>query len=202
MDIEGRLFPKPTELATNMQFEEHSVLALPSEWSSTFALINQRLLIAALKRTEWSVALRELYRVLAPGGWLQVLEPGSWTAGPAGRTHKALFSAVANARGLFPDCSKHFPGMLAEIGFVNVQVNDRTAPLGKWAGVHGEEGRENLLGVWKGMKTPILNMGGFGVVESEMEFDKLMNDVEKEYDDTPGSEIHWVFTYAQKPYEA
>lgn len=202
VDIEPRLFPKATNFGANMQFVKGSVLALPSEWSSTFALINQRLLIAALKRAEWNVGLRELYRVLAPGGWLQLLEAGSWTAGPAGRTHKALFSAVADARGLFPECSAHFPGMLSEIGFVNVQVTDRAGPLGKWAGVHGEEGRENLTGVWRGMKTPILHMGGFGLVDSETEFDQLMDDIEAEYDETPGSEVHWVFTCAQKPFNA
>jgi hypothetical protein len=48
------------------------------------------------------------------------------------------------------------------------------------------------------MKTPILKAGGFGF-STEVALDSLMDDVEHEWDETPGaSESYFVFT-AQKP---
>ncbi|KAH9841078.1 uncharacterized protein C8Q71DRAFT_743255 [Rhodofomes roseus] len=47
-----------------------------------FKLVHQRLLIAALRSWEWTVALREIFRVLQPGGWVQLGEVGPWKAGP------------------------------------------------------------------------------------------------------------------------
>ncbi|KAF7303054.1 S-adenosyl-L-methionine-dependent methyltransferase [Mycena kentingensis (nom. inval.)] len=76
IDIERRLFPNPPP--PNAAFLVHSILSLPAEWDNTFALVNQRFLIIALTRAEWPVALKELYRVVRPGGWVQLVEPMVW----------------------------------------------------------------------------------------------------------------------------
>jgi hypothetical protein len=52
-----------------------------------------------------------------------------------------------------------------------------------------------------GMKTPFLKAGGFGL-STEATYDSLMDDVEHEWDETPGaSQGYFVFT-AQKPIAA
>lgn len=155
--------------------------------------------MAALTRSQWALNIPELYRVLAPGGWIQLIEAGTWKSGPLGEKHKKLYFAVSDARDLNLECSKSFPSMLSDAGFENVQVFDGCKPVGKWAGNHAEGQRDNLIALWRGMKSPILNTGGFGVVNSEQEYDDLVDAMEREYDETPGSEVHWVVTCAQKP---
>ena len=49
------------------------------------------------------------------------------------------------------------------------------------------------------MKTPILRSGGLGLVNSEAEFDKLIDSTEDEWNRTEGSEIDFYIFVAQKP---
>jgi ubiquinone/menaquinone biosynthesis C-methylase UbiE len=74
IDIESRLFP--FVVRQNIHFFVKTVTALPSYWTNTFQLINQRLLVAALTSSQWVTALAELKRILAPGGVLQLGEVG------------------------------------------------------------------------------------------------------------------------------
>ena len=76
VDIEPRLFP--TSHPKNIEFRVESVTQLPSDWSNSFSLVHQRLLLAALQIPEWPTALGEIYRVLRPGGWVQLAESSGW----------------------------------------------------------------------------------------------------------------------------
>ncbi|KAI0919624.1 hypothetical protein AcV5_001638 [Taiwanofungus camphoratus] len=91
------------------------------------------------------------------------------------------------------------PALLRAEGFVNIDVEERTIPLGSWAGQDGTDARDNCIGVFKGMKTPILNSGGLGYVESEEAFDHLLDAVEKEWDATQGATIKFNIISGQKP---
>ena len=63
------------------------------------------------------------------------------------------------------------PEMLANSRFVNIHVERRVIPLGKWAGNYGEDWRDNFVSTWKAMKTPVMMAGGLGIVRSEEELD-------------------------------
>lgn len=73
IDIESRLFPK--EPPANVKFSTASVLALPTEWDNKFHFVHQRLLQLDLKHLEWSVAIKDIFRVTAHEGWVQLCEP-------------------------------------------------------------------------------------------------------------------------------
>ena len=107
--------------------------------------------------------------------------------------------ALFVSRGLLLDCGLHVPLLLEEAGFVNITVEKRSIPLGSWAGQPGCDGRDNFINVFKGMKTPILRSGGLGLVNSEAEFDKLIDSTEDEWNRTEGSEIDFYIFVAQKP---
>ncbi|KAI5117083.1 hypothetical protein M0805_009487 [Coniferiporia weirii] len=199
IDIEGRLFPQVRPL--NMSFSVTSVTALPKEWTKKFDFVHQRLLFAALKQSEWTQALGHMYRVLKPGGWVQLGEFGEHYAGPVNDKHSRLRRALFASRDLVVDVSDELPSLLRKAGFVNITVETRSIPLGAWAGQQGLEARDNFISVFRAMKTPILKSGGFGYVDSEEDFDWLIDALEKEWDETKGAEKKAQIVYAQRPVE-
>ncbi|THG96862.1 hypothetical protein EW026_g5044 [Hermanssonia centrifuga] len=133
------------------------------------------------------------------GGWVQIGEVGPWTAGSVTATHKSLVEALFEFKGLHLDCLKFIAELLREAGFIAIYEEERSIPLGKWGGQDGIDGRDNFIGVFRGMKTPILNAGGLGFVQTEGEFDSLLDAVEQEWDETSGAEIKFSVIYATKP---
>lgn len=199
IDIEANAFPPPDSFAGNMHFSVASILSLPENWSNQFTLVHQRLLLSALRHRDWPNAMKELYRVVAPGGWVQLCEASDWQSGPVNERLITLRAALDNHRDLFRDCAKEFPKMLQEAGFANIKSIDRSAPLGKWAGQHGEDARDNLSSLYRSMKIPVLDAGGFSIINSEEEYDSLIDEAMKEFDETIGSQIHYITCWAQKP---
>ncbi|KDR74312.1 hypothetical protein GALMADRAFT_71069 [Galerina marginata CBS 339.88] len=195
-DIESRLFPRSHP--PNMSFSKRSVTSLPREWTEMFSFVHQRLLVAALQKPDWERAISEMHRVLAVDGWLQLGEVGPWKAGPITAKHQSLVQNLFLAKGLVLDCAAYIPAMLAQAGFANIRIEERSIPLGKWAGDHGVNGAANFIGVFRAMKTPILKAGGLGLVRSEQEFDRLLDQVEREWDQTLGAEIRFYIFSAQK----
>ncbi|KAJ3564974.1 hypothetical protein NP233_g7937 [Leucocoprinus birnbaumii] len=200
IDIEPKLFPEPSVLPSNIRFEVQSVLKLPSEWTNKFSVVNQRLLVAGLRAHEWPQAISELYRVTKPGGWIQVFEPDAWTSGPSMNKISELLLKISDDQGtMWCEIGQRIPSFLERSGFVNIRHNPRATVCGAWAGEHGVAGRDNMLGVFRGLKSPVLNAGGYGVVTSEVEFDSIIEELGKEYDARPGSQVVWTLYTAQKP---
>jgi len=199
-DIETRMFPSKDDLAENVKFSVASVLDLPSAWTDQFKLVHMRLIVWGLQCNEWPVAIKEMYRVLAPGGWVQITELGDWTVGPVTDRHRKLLRALSESKNLMIDCCKHIPSMLSDSGFVNVQTRSAMAPIGKSAGQLGATATKNAMLVFEGMKTPTLAAGGFGIVNSAEEFDTLLNDMRREWDEIagPGVGVSLYTFYGQK----
>jgi len=198
--MEPAFFPDPSTLPTNMRFEVHSVLNLPAEWTNKFTVVHQRLLIAGLREHEWRQAISEMYRVLKPGGWVQLFEMEIWVSGPALAKHLETLYRLADKQGtMWRNITKRIPGFLKESGFINLRQDVRKTPLGAWAGQDGVDGKENLLGLMHGLKTPMLTSGGLGLVNSEAEYDQLVEEASEEFDSTQGSATTWVMFWAHKP---
>jgi hypothetical protein len=110
-----------------------------------------------------------------------------------------MFRRVTDSRNLYVDCAYDMPKMLEEAGFVDIRSESRMLLLGKWAGEIGVANATNHVGVLRGFKTPVLEAGGFGCVTSEAEYDELLNGLEKEWDEIPGSEMQFFVFWARKP---
>lgn len=202
IDIESRVFPLNNPLIVargNVRFSVNTITKLPLEWEGKFTLINQRLLIAALRAEEWKQAIVEMYRALTPGGWVQLGEVGLWEAGPVTTKHMAVVDALFLARGLVVDCAVQIPDLLRDAGFDNIRIEVKDVPIGSCNGELAAGFGNNLISVLRGMKTPILNAGGFGMVKSEAELDALLEAVKEEWDRTPSAKHRWFTFCAQKP---
>lgn len=189
----------PQSRPFNFSLSINSVTALPRDWEDKFDIVHQRLLLTALKAAEWPCAIAELYRVLAPGGWIQLGEVGEWYAGPKTAHHRRLMRAVFESRELLLDVSKQIPEFLSDAGFVEIHEEKRTMPLGSWQGTYGTDVRNNYSGAFRATKTPTLNAGGFGYVKTEEEFDRLLDEVVQEWDDTEDAGVIFHIFYARKP---
>ncbi|KAJ7691630.1 S-adenosyl-L-methionine-dependent methyltransferase [Mycena rosella] len=203
IDIESGLVP--TSYPTNVEFRVESVMDLPSEWSTTFSLVHQRFFVIALQTNQWPVALREIFRVLRPGGWVQLCEAekgqkdegpkdeGPKDEGPAGNLNKsyveklgAMYHSYLTSCNLLVDPAQHIPALLKEAGFVDICEESQ------------------LVAGMRALKTPTLDAGGYGHISSEAEFDALLDGVERELDEAPtaenpGIQINYVIFWARKP---
>ncbi|KAI0942582.1 hypothetical protein AcW1_003173 [Taiwanofungus camphoratus] len=102
INIESRLFLLEDERITsregNTHFSVGTITKLPVEWSNIFLLVHQRLLVAALRFPEWIHAIREMFRVLAPDGWVQLEEVGEWKASAITDKHRSLVQTLFYAK--------------------------------------------------------------------------------------------------------
>lgn len=60
----------------NVSFQVGNALERLPFMDNTFDFVNIRLFIIALKKHEWPVVIEEIYRILKPGGYIQVVECG------------------------------------------------------------------------------------------------------------------------------
>ncbi|KAK0467082.1 S-adenosyl-L-methionine-dependent methyltransferase [Desarmillaria tabescens] len=199
-DIQSNIFPE--SFPPNIHFSLHSVTNLPGEWSDTYSLVNQRFLFTALTEPQWKAALLEIFRVLAPGGWVQLVESSPLMKNMGEYTQKMqkLLIELFAYKKLVTDVPERLPDMLTQQGFVNIHSETRALPLGAWAGLDGTQHRDNLIGVFSALHGPILQSGGFEPMLSKEDFDKFLTTLAKEWDN--GEEAFashsWTVVYAQK----
>ncbi|KAH7884164.1 hypothetical protein F5I97DRAFT_2047573 [Phlebopus sp. FC_14] len=201
IDISQNLFPTlDNPLQSHIHLTQGNILHLQkgSPWAHRrYTLINQRLLIAAFSAHEWQNVVRNMYEVLAPGGWVQLVETSHCRSGPVTERHRrAVLERVFEKRRLLVDCAERIPGMLRDAGFVDINTEVYEISLGKWAGRDGVEARDNFIGVYRAMKRPVVDEMG---IMSSCEFDSLVDEMRKEWDTTLGSNIVFNVFYAQKP---
>ncbi|KAF5360609.1 hypothetical protein D9756_005159 [Leucocoprinus leucothites] len=201
VDISPNLFPPSPP--PNVKYLQQSVLDLPKEWSNKFDLVHQRLLVLALRNDEWRTAINEMFRVLRPGGWLQLYEYDDWEkCGPVQQKMKdmvRLLMEAKGAHGIWPHGTTQWKEYMEETGFKDIRVTWHFWPTGRSAGEEGLRGKVNHLDFLKVSKKPIVGAGGFGIVSGEEEFDEWVEEVGRELDTRDGTRMRCVMICAQKP---
>ena len=64
----------PVTASERSTLEVGNILDLPEDRNNKFALVHQRLLVSALKYDEWDQAIKNIFRITAPQGWIQLTE--------------------------------------------------------------------------------------------------------------------------------
>ncbi|KAK1988857.1 methyltransferase domain-containing protein [Colletotrichum cereale] len=197
-DISNRLFPPN---APNMTFAIGNVLDLPDHLDSRVTLAHQRLLIYALRRHEWSRALASIRNTLIPGQGVvqltEVLTPAG-NPGAAQEEFQALLSSIGRKRQLLLDCGELLPVLLSEAGFVDIEKRTVKVRLGGAGGVKGIKAAACRSGAFRGMRDSVLSDGGYGIVNSADEFDKLVDRVVTEWDINECYAFYYTIT-ARRP---
>lgn len=199
IDLKTNIFPELDDVQKqHIRLGAGNVLQLPSDWTSDFQLVNQRLLIAALSKENWNTAVEEIFRVLAPGGWVQLIEASHCVAGEATQRHFSMLQDLFVKRGLLLNCIEHIPNVLKGTGFDKITTQRLEISLG---GGDDEDGmkakaRESFIGAYKGMQTPVVKMG----IRTEGEFKELVEDLEREWESNAQSRVIFYAFTAQKPF--
>ncbi|KAF9059002.1 hypothetical protein BDP27DRAFT_1453577 [Rhodocollybia butyracea] len=190
----------PHPIPQNVTFAVHTVTNLPESWSSKFSLVNQRLIFGALTHEQWGMALSELYRILKPGGWIQLLESGpetSISSGSMKRYADAFATAFVNS-GLVLNLTETLGQRLEHAGFVNIQKRTTALPRLDSQDVDFEfKGQKRLImASIPTLKPAFLATGMF---ESEDEIDALHKGIDEEWNAPSQFRWHYTVAYAQKP---
>lgn len=167
-----------------------------------FTYVRQRLLVAALRKSEWPTALGEIYRVLKPGGWVEFQEAEANHEGPEeymNLTAHYLKHQVYASRGLDIHVNDRLPSLLKEAGFVDVVSEKKKYPAGRWGGPEAEIAARANREFYMGWKKAVLEAGGFGRVGTEEEFNGVVDELAEWWE--KGSGIYFAFHVhiARKP---
>lgn len=156
-DIGPRLWP--TSVPNNVHLSISSILNLPKDWDNKFTLVHQRLLIGALRFSDWQIACREFYRTTAPGGWVQLTEIEPWRltsfgGGPCVRRVISMLLSVFEKMGLVMEIVGELPDLLREVGFTNVKTEEGRPHPTDFVALEG--GRRNTMTAMRALKTTVL----------------------------------------------
>ncbi|KIK61407.1 hypothetical protein GYMLUDRAFT_42991 [Collybiopsis luxurians FD-317 M1] len=181
IDISSRPFPK-NQLSSNIHFSVHSAADLPGGWNSTFSFVHQRLLIAALDDPTSRSIISEFFRVLLPGGWVELVEIEGkdlhYAVGPSSTRLQSILVKMIKAKELVGNLNTYLPRSLAEAGFVDVQCDIRNIPIGIGEGEYSAEAWGKF---WRGLKRDVMDGGGYGVVKAEDEYEELVDETVREW---------------------
>ncbi|KIK61451.1 hypothetical protein GYMLUDRAFT_243627 [Collybiopsis luxurians FD-317 M1] len=194
IDISDKQFPQ--KFPPNVHFSVRSVIDLPAEWNSNFSYVHQRLLVLALDDSLWRKVISEFFRVLLPGGWLELVEIDTSCyrdyVGPCTNSLQSLALSMFAEKGIIVDMANYFPPLLEETGFVDVRCEVRRVRIGQ----SGENGyRSDEIGnFFRGLKRDVVNGGGYGIVRTEEDYEELLKGCELEWN--IHSDEAYVYHYA------
>ncbi|KAK8044779.1 hypothetical protein PG993_004803 [Apiospora rasikravindrae] len=101
----------------------------PPEWKHSFDLVHQRLVLGACGNFPYETAIRNLAKLVKPGGWIQLVEPDQTCGvqdGPAMRDFIALVTWVFERMGGHARYAYHVKQWLQDAGVVDVE--ERSIP--------------------------------------------------------------------------
>ncbi|RCH84491.1 hypothetical protein CU098_001335, partial [Rhizopus stolonifer] len=191
------VFPEDIKPA-NVDFAIGNIAKRIPYEDSMFDYVHQRLLIGGLTHDDWKNALKEHFRILKPGGYIELVEVGMtdlYKAGPLMSTLQSTFRAVMEARGLQFDVALQLKDRLQEAGFENIVVKKLPIPFN-----HG--GKIGQL-IWEDYRHLCMNVKPFmmkvnPLFEKEGAFEAHLDLCAEEVKQN-NTYVDWYAAFAQKP---
>ncbi|KAJ4476301.1 S-adenosyl-L-methionine-dependent methyltransferase [Lentinula lateritia] len=196
----------PSQVPSSVHFSLRSILDVPLEWSDQFTFVHQRLLVAALPRPLWHKALHQIYRVLKPGGWLELVESHAkirkFAVGPNSKNLALISDRMFESKDFVGDTEVYLPPVMREMGFVDVHCEGRDVPISNSRSVVDDDGLDRVqiwYDLWKGFKGSVLAGGGYGIVSSEEEYESLLLGCKDEWNNSTEAYTSYWTIIARKP---
>lgn len=144
----------------NFQFVEGNLLkGLPFP-ENTFDFTHQRALLGAIPEASWPGVARELARVTAPGGWVQLVEPAPAPQGGPGMNALAGWVQQASMRrGINTMIGSQVGEFLSQAGLQDIHTREVEIPMGGHAGRLGVMAETNYFTLFSSARNFILAMG-------------------------------------------
>ncbi|KIK52306.1 hypothetical protein GYMLUDRAFT_64334 [Collybiopsis luxurians FD-317 M1] len=193
VDISTTFFPDPKEVPPNVHFSHNTIFSLPAQWTCHFDFISLKHLAAAISVPQWRVAISEFSRVIKPGGYIQWTEydwdTWSFSKGPSNESYKAVVLALLKKHNVMVNISSDAPPLLSEMGFEDITVDFRSIPVGSSLGDEGMKGIHVIKSGFLAMKPAVLRYKGLGGMNSEEDYDSLVQAIEQEWMNGLGGEV-------------
>ncbi|KAJ4487689.1 hypothetical protein J3R30DRAFT_3400392 [Lentinula aciculospora] len=178
--FENRLYLAPIKLKTGDYVLES---AAGSGNTDTFSYIHQRLSVFAMNDSLWCSAIAELFRVVQPGGWIELLEAeasqdSEWSIGPHSRQLQCVTRRVSIGGESTP----------------SVEENKGEGNM-KRKGYSSEEWWD----LWMGVKDPVVDGGGYGFVKTREEYQTLLDAAFLEWKNSTEANFTLHVFLARKP---
>ncbi|KAG9296736.1 hypothetical protein G9A89_001368 [Geosiphon pyriformis] len=184
-DLLGSSFHTSTNsgyIPRNAKFLKANILdGLPFE-NDSFEFIRISMFFTTLTEAEWLTVIKELTRVLCPGGWLELMEPnfGLYNMGPSTKLLVTGLLQFFIHRGINPEIARKFELILAvSNGLSNTHQSIRHISVGPRG---GETGLlfQDMLGVYF-HQVHYTDISEFLGLENEEEYKALWRTCEREF---------------------
>ncbi|RUP43338.1 S-adenosyl-L-methionine-dependent methyltransferase [Jimgerdemannia flammicorona] len=122
----------------------------------SFDFVFQRLMILAFTPSDWRFATRELARITAPDGFVELIE-GDFFVQSAPAAYAPLYNAIvgtAASRGIDLSVLHDLPSVLSDAGLVDVKADYVSSPLG-WHGRVGDICNKSMKNLFVALKPSI-----------------------------------------------
>lgn len=161
---------------------------------NSFDLVHQRLLILAVPASAWPQVLRELLRLVRPGGWLQLTEAGMYFNHPGPRSAhlRDLVNRAIAGWGFDPLIALNMPTLLTQAGAIAVEKRTYGVMMGEAGGQGGRLLEKDMLAVMSALTERVAS---FMPVE---EWRELLASLPEEWRNY-GTEFQFHVTIGRKP---
>lgn len=185
----------PDSRPDNYVFVPGNVLdRLPFD-DQSFDFVHQRLLIYAIPAHRWPDALSELYRVTAPGGWIELLEGGYLrNMGPLTTRSMEWMAEIGRRRGIDQSSSSKLDQLLSDIGMRQVKSHRIDVPMGQWGGRIGQLMATDANAGNRSMRSIALDQ----LQISPEEYDRVAKALPEEWEQYH-TVVPFYIAYGQKP---
>lgn len=88
-----------------------------------------------VSKDQWPKLLQEMFRVLKPGSYIELLEPDLWhhSPGPVQQAFQTFLKDQCKDMGLDLDISETLAGTIEKTGFEQVEKRVLDIPIGEWS---------------------------------------------------------------------
>ncbi|KAI7866322.1 S-adenosyl-L-methionine-dependent methyltransferase [Spinellus fusiger] len=168
---------------------------------NSFDFIYQRDVATVVPAKHWPTLLAEFYRVLKPGGHLELVEYNLLfqRPGPVLALVNEWYKIAASTIGVDPHYIQSIETRLVQTGFEQVKDNTHIIPIGEWPKdhvqkQHGYMYKEQMKGLFKSMKKWWLSE----IRISSEEYERVCHEALEEFDEHESSS-HWKIFTCRKP---